>query len=332
MNSTQKSIKVLSKVKAPVFTGLDGEVYMKGVVLSINPKITDQDQDCIIKLTEDYSERGDMFSIHNHITVKIMLLESVDEDKLSYKQWLESIDIRKNIIDGYSPTGQPLTPEEIEVLKFNEEEGKYIHDLETNAEKGFIKDLEEEEEEEEAEYYNYGECLAHIQVAGGGLSNGNSYANIELMGGKYYYVEYGSNPSSTYRGNKIKWITDKSFNIIDEDEDKYIETYSETTQHIFDLESKIMGLQAENSLLQRENNSLKLIKDTVLTDKGQKKLDKALIENQLLKLKLDNMAINEKDYKLQAIKLITDKACLSKELADIKNNKKGSIKQVVMGY
>ena len=42
-----------------------------------------------------------------------------------------------------------------------------------------------------------------ILVAGGGMGNGNAYANVENRDGKYFYCEYGANPVEKYIGNKI---------------------------------------------------------------------------------------------------------------------------------
>ena len=80
--------------------------------------------------------------------------------------------------------------------------------------------LEKEEEEEEFEYNNYNcdKTLDVIQVAGGGLGNGNAYATIEKQNDKYYYCEYGKNAYKKYVGNKI--VYDKkdyeyNFNVIE---------------------------------------------------------------------------------------------------------------------
>ena len=84
------------------------------------------------------------------------------------------------------------------------------------------KALEEEEEEEEEEEFNYEAYQTEqfytikIQVAGGGMMNGNAYANIEgewATEGDYldnecgnvYYCEYGLNPSKEYVGMGIEW-------------------------------------------------------------------------------------------------------------------------------
>ena len=58
-----------------------------------------------------------------------------------------------------------------------------------------------------------------IQVAGGGMMNGNAYANIEGEwateddynngeGGGIYYCEYGANPSRHFVGRLIEWDED----------------------------------------------------------------------------------------------------------------------------
>ena len=55
-----------------------------------------------------------------------------------------------------------------------------------------------------------------IQVSGGGMMNGNAYANIEGEwateddynngeGGGIYYCEYGANPSRHFVGRLIEW-------------------------------------------------------------------------------------------------------------------------------
>ena len=85
----------------------------------------------------------------------------------------------------------------------------------------------EEEEEEEYEYTGYGIQKVYkvvINVAGGGLMNGNAYANIEGEWeteeeyetgeeGEIYYCEYGSNPSRRCVGTRIIWGEDDKFNV-----------------------------------------------------------------------------------------------------------------------
>lgn len=74
----------------------------------------------------------------------------------------------------------------------------------------YCEDCYEEEEEEETwwgEFDDKGICM----VAGGGMANGNAYANIELKNGKYYYYcEYGKNPTEKFLGTKLVWVEKKS--------------------------------------------------------------------------------------------------------------------------
>lgn len=67
-----------------------------------------------------------------------------------------------------------------------------------------------------------------INVAGGGLGNGNAYANIEIEFkdsdmneiSRVFYAEYGRNPSRRWIGVDIDWDDDgTSFNVIDENGD-----------------------------------------------------------------------------------------------------------------
>ena len=66
-----------------------------------------------------------------------------------------------------------------------------------------------------------------INVAGGGLSNGNAYANIEIEYANekmneyeitgVFYAEYGKNPCRRKIGAEIDWGEDDHFNVIDWD-------------------------------------------------------------------------------------------------------------------
>jgi hypothetical protein len=59
-------------------------------------------------------------------------------------------------------------------------------------------------------------------VAGGGLSNGNACATIEIdldadgeEKGKIHYCEYGKNAYSRHVGSKVVWGSDgNSFNVV----------------------------------------------------------------------------------------------------------------------
>ncbi len=96
-------------------------------------------------------------------------------------------------------------------------------------EESLVKELEEEEEEEEEEYEYTGYGIDKIykvviNVTGGGLGNGNAYANIEGEWkteddfndgeeGEIYYCEYGSYPSKRCVGTRIVWGDEDKFNI-----------------------------------------------------------------------------------------------------------------------
>ena len=53
------------------------------------------------------------------------------------------------------------------------------------------------------ENFQQDKSLSIIMVKGGGIGNGNGYANVENRDGKFYYCEYGANPIEKYLGNKI---------------------------------------------------------------------------------------------------------------------------------
>tara|TARA_R110000823_G_C15724730_1_gene479057 strand:- start:63 stop:446 length:384 start_codon:yes stop_codon:yes gene_type:complete len=65
-------------------------------------------------------------------------------------------------------------------------------------------------ENHEYEYCNYGTQWKRgddvcYRVAGGGLSNGNAYAEVERINYIWYYCEYGKHPSRSVIGTKIVW-------------------------------------------------------------------------------------------------------------------------------
>ena len=93
-----------------------------------------------------------------------------------------------------------------------------------------VEEESDDDEEEEEEEYEYNACSISklykvvIMVAGGGMMNGNAYANIEGEwkteedyengeDGEIYYCEYGSNPSRQCVGTRIIWGEDDNFNI-----------------------------------------------------------------------------------------------------------------------
>jgi len=102
----------------------------------------------------------------------------------------------------------------------------YFHEI--VVEYGEEEEVEEEEEEEkEYDYYAYSlekEYKVIINVAGGGMMNGNAYANIEGeweteedynngIEGEIFYCEYGRNEVRKYVGKRIVWGEDDNFNI-----------------------------------------------------------------------------------------------------------------------
>ena len=76
-----------------------------------------------------------------------------------------------------------------------------------------------------------------IVVAGGGLGNGNAYAEIdikykEVEGGCWfeniiavYYKEYGNNPICRLIGDDIEWGEDDTFKVLDDG--KYVDDEDE---------------------------------------------------------------------------------------------------------
>ena len=92
------------------------------------------------------------------------------------------------------------------------EQGKHIPEIQE-----IFAKYREEEEEYEYEFNIYGFNKVYkivMQVAGGGMGNGNAYATIEGEwaceddfnngeDGKIYYCEYGPNPKRDYRGNRL---------------------------------------------------------------------------------------------------------------------------------
>ena len=107
---------------------------------------------------------------------------------------------------------------------------KRIEELKEDIEKLKQSLVEKEEKEEEEEEYEYNACSISkiykvvINVAGGGMMNGNAYANIEGEWeteeeyetgeeGDIYYCEYGNNPVRRYVGTRIVWGEDDNFNV-----------------------------------------------------------------------------------------------------------------------
>jgi hypothetical protein len=76
--------------------------------------------------------------------------------------------------------------------------------------------------------------MDRIQVSGGGMSNGNAYAVIEILYNNedmtevdsVWYKEFGKNPISRCIGNDVEWGEEDTFKIllngsyIDEDDEE----------------------------------------------------------------------------------------------------------------
>ena len=68
--------------------------------------------------------------------------------------------------------------------------------------------------------------MKRINVAGGGLSNGNVYAIIEILYTDeqmeevdgVWYKEFGKNPISKRIGNEVEWCEDDTFKILEDGE------------------------------------------------------------------------------------------------------------------
>ncbi len=153
-------------------------------------------------------------------------------------------------------------------------------------------------------------------VAGGGLGNGNAYANIEEDNGNWWYVEYGKNPSRRYLGNKFVWVEKRkgcpnegSFKIEtdmfksdseDEDEDEESsESEDEENTHINKMDYKQMyeQMKEENKKLKAEIVEQKELDEWVYGELRKEKdewVNKLNIEiNKVIKLEGENKELKE---------------------------------------
>mgnify|MGYP003136250944 CR=1 FL=1 len=88
-------------------------------------------------------------------------------------------------------------------------EGQMPHD--------FVEYLIDIEDGWEYNNYNCDKSKDVIRVAGGGMMNGNAYANVEKIDGLYYYCEYGKNPKKECIGDTIVYDPygyEYNFNVI----------------------------------------------------------------------------------------------------------------------
>lgn len=134
-----------------------------------------------------------------------------EEEDLSFKKQYEKHLTDKENWNNIAPM-KDWTPQDHKELDSYIKSGKLI------ASKQYPGSwIENEEEEEEYEFYDYGVRKVYkvvIQVAGGGMMNGNAYATVEgdwdceddfVNGedGEIYYCEYGKYPKKDYRGNRL---------------------------------------------------------------------------------------------------------------------------------
>ena len=132
--------------------------------------------------------------------------------------------------------------------------------------------------EKEMEFCNYGEKDGIIQVAGGGMMNGNAYATVELISDrgeepKYWYCEYGAEQFSEYRGNKLVYDDEGcNFDIIEEEPTDLwakLAKEEEKEKRLMEINAKLKAdierIKDENKRLEEAN------KDYYLTGKGLKR-------------------------------------------------------------
>ena len=123
--------------------------------------------------------------------------------------------------------------------------------------------------------------MKRINVAGGGLSNGNAYAVIEILYNDeqmeevdgVWYKEFGKNPISKRIGNEVEWCDDDTFKILEdgeyvEDEDKEEEEEEEEEEEdedaINSLEKSLdmwIKIQSKTNPLFTEDEELEFLKE-----------------------------------------------------------------------
>ena len=191
------------------------------------------------------------------------------------------------------------------------------------------------EMEEEKEFCNYGEKDGIIQVAGGGMMNGNAYATVELKNGKYWYCEYGKDPLTECRGNKLVYDDEGCFDIIEEEPQIIIDLRAKLAEvsveppHTTKLRAELAKLteevardmdinaklKADLKRLKDENKRLEdANRDYYLTGKGLKRLNRVEDENRALQIKMGGLLATVEEYKNQAIQNIIDIASLTEDL------------------
>jgi hypothetical protein len=123
--------------------------------------------------------------------------------------------------------------------------------------------------------------MKRINVAGGGLSNGNAYAVIEILYNDeqmeevdgVWYKEFGKNPISERIGNEVEWCEDgNTFKILEdgeyvEDEDKEEEDEDKEEEEdedvINSLEKSLdmwIRIQSKTEFLKEECDDIRIVK------------------------------------------------------------------------
>ena len=75
--------------------------------------------------------------------------------------------------------------------------------------------------------------MKRINVAGGGLNNGNAYAEVQIIYmdkdmeeiNSVFYEEFGKNPFRKYIGDDIEWVEEYNFKVLNDG--KYVDSSDE---------------------------------------------------------------------------------------------------------
>jgi len=150
--------------------------------------------------------------------------EEEEEEDLSFKKQYEKHLTDKENWDNIAPM-KDWTPQDHKELDSYIKSGKLI------ASKQYPGSwIENEEEEDEYEFMSYGIKRIYkvvMNVAGGGMMNGNAYATVEGEwdceddfkngeDGEIHYCEYGPNPKREWRGVRIRYSDDGNLFKIEE--------------------------------------------------------------------------------------------------------------------
>ena len=102
--------------------------------------------------------------------------------------------------------------------------------------------------------------MRRIMVAGGGMGNGNAYANVEIHYAdeemedidSVWYKEYGKNPVSKYIGNDVEWEHEEgeayqgfTFKVLNNG--KYVDSSDEEEEDIDSQDEEAHGSWSDDS-------------------------------------------------------------------------------------